>query len=60
MAAYLIACLDEFLDDRSGMARVVGDIAGAKGMSQVAKDASLSRKSLSLSLSEEIRVSQRS
>ena len=46
MAAYLDASLSEFPDDVSGIARAVGDIARAKGMTQVAKDAGLSRESL--------------
>ena len=46
MAAYLDAWLDEASDDVSGIARALGDIARAKGMSQVAKEAGLSRESL--------------
>jgi len=46
MAAYLDAWLDEFPDDAAGMARALGDIARAKGMTQVARDAGLSRESL--------------
>ena len=53
MAAYLDAWLDEFPDDVSGIARAVGDIARAKGMTQVAKDAGLSRESLYRALSNE-------
>ena len=53
MAAYLDAWLDEFPDDVSGIARAVGDIARAKGMTQVARDAGLSRESLYRALSEE-------
>lgn len=53
MAAYLDAWLDEFPDDVSGIARAVGDIARAKGMTQVAKDAGLSRESLYRALSHE-------
>jgi probable addiction module antidote protein len=53
MAAYLDAWLDEFPDDVSGIARAVGDIARAKGMTQVAKDAGLSRESLYRALSQE-------
>lgn len=45
MAAYLDAWLEDAPDDVSGIARALGDIARAKGMSQVAKDAGLSRKS---------------
>ncbi len=53
MAAYLDAWLEEFPDDPSGIARALGDIARAKGMSQVAKDAGLSRESLYRALSAE-------
>jgi probable addiction module antidote protein len=53
MAAYLDAWLEEAPDDVSGIARALGDIARAKGMSQVAKDAGLSRESLYRALSED-------
>ena len=53
MAAYLDAWLDEFLDDAPGIARALGDIARAKGMAQVARDAGLSRESLYKALSAE-------
>ena len=53
MAAYLDAWLDEAPDDAAGIARALGDIARAKGMSQVAKDAGLSRESLYRALSAE-------
>jgi len=52
MAAYLDVWLDEASDDVSGIARALGDIARAKGMSQVAKEAGLSRESLYRALSE--------
>lgn len=52
MAAYLDAWLEEAPDDVSGIARALGDIARAKGMSQVAKEAELSRESLYRALSE--------
>jgi len=52
MAAYLDAWLEEAPDDVSGIARALGDIARAKGMSQVAKDAGLSRESLYRALGE--------
>ncbi len=52
MAAYLDAWLDEAPDDATGIARALGDIARAKGMSQVARDAGLSRESLYKALSE--------
>ncbi len=51
MAAYLDAWLDDASDDVSGVARALGDIARAKGMSQVAKEAGLSRESLYRALS---------
>ena len=53
MAAYLDAWLDEAPDDAAGIARALGDIARARGMSQVAKDAGLSRESLYRALSAE-------
>ena len=46
MAAYLDAWFEEAPDDVAGIARALGDIARAKGMTQVAKDAGLSRESL--------------
>ncbi len=52
MAAYLDAWLAEAPDDVSGIARAIGDIARAKGMTQVAKDAGLSRESLYKALGE--------
>ena len=51
MAAYLDAWLEEAPDAAAGIARALGDIARAKGMSQVAKDAGLSRESLYRALS---------
>lgn len=52
MAAYLDAWLQEAPEDAAGIARALGDIARAKGMSQVARDAGLSRESLYKALSE--------
>lgn len=52
MAAYLDAWLSEAPDDAAGIARALGDIARAHGMSQVARDAGLSRESLYKALSE--------
>jgi probable addiction module antidote protein len=52
MAAYLDAWLAEAPDDAVGIARALGDIARAKGMSQVARDTGLSRESLYKALSE--------
>ena len=53
MAAYLEAWMEEAPDDMAGMARALGDIARAQGMSQVAKNAGLSRESLYRALSAE-------
>lgn len=51
MAAYLEACLEEADGDAAFIAKVLGDIARAKGMAQVARDAGLSRESLYKALS---------
>lgn len=51
MAAYLDAWLEDSPDDAAGIAKALGDIARAKGMSQVAKDTGLSRESLYRALS---------
>jgi probable addiction module antidote protein len=51
MAAYLDAWLEGAPDDAAGIAKALGDIARAKGMSQVARDAGLSRESLYRALS---------
>ncbi len=51
MAAYLEACLEEADGDVTFIAKALGDIARAKGMSQVARDAGLSRESLYKALS---------
>ena len=53
MAAYLEACLEEANGDAAFVAKALGDIARAKGMSQVARDANLSRESLCKALSGE-------
>ena len=52
MAAYLDAWFEEAPEDTAGITRALGDIARAKGMSQVARDAGLSRESLYKALSE--------
>lgn len=52
MAAYLDAWLVEAPDDVAGIARALGDIARAKGMSRVADATGLSRESLYKALSE--------
>jgi probable addiction module antidote protein len=53
MAAYLEVCLEEAGDDVAFIAKALGDIARAKGMAQVARDAGLSRESLYKALSGE-------
>ena len=53
IAAYLEACLEEAHGDAAFVAKALGDIARAKGMAQVARDAGLSRESLYKALSGE-------
>lgn len=53
MAAYLVACLQEADGDAAFVAKALGDIARAKGMTQVARDAGVSRESLYKALSGE-------
>jgi len=53
MAAYLDACMEEAPGDAASVAKALGDIARARGMSQVASDAGLSRESLYKALSGE-------
>ncbi len=52
-AAYLEACLEEANGDAAFIAKALGDIARAKGMSQVAQQTGLSRESLYKALSGE-------
>jgi len=53
MAAYLEACLEEADGDAAFIAKVLGDIARARGMSLVARETGLSRESLYKALSGE-------
>ena len=53
MAAYLEASIEESDGDARFIAKALGDIARARGMSQVASDAGLSRESLYKALSGE-------
>jgi probable addiction module antidote protein len=53
MAAYLEACLEVADGDAAFIAKALGTIARAKGMTQVARDAGLSRESLYKALSGE-------
>ena len=50
MAAYLEACIEEADGDATFIAKALGDIARARGMSQIARDAGLSKESLSKAL----------
>ena len=51
MAAYLEASLEDANGDAAFIAKALGDIARAKGMAQVAREAGLSRESLYRALS---------
>jgi probable addiction module antidote protein len=53
MAAYLEACPEEADGDAAFVAKALGDIARAKGMTPVARGAGLSRESLYEVLSRE-------
>ncbi|MCT0203017.1 putative addiction module antidote protein [Synechococcus sp. CS-602] len=53
MAAYLEACIEEADGDAVFIAKALGDIARAQGMTQVARDSGLSRESLYRALSGE-------
>ena len=53
MAAYPEACFEEANGDAAFIAKALGDIARARGMTQVARDAGLSRESLYKALSGE-------
>jgi probable addiction module antidote protein len=53
MAAYLEACIEEANGDAAFIAKALGDIARAKGMSQVTREAGLCRESLYKALSGE-------
>ena len=50
---YLQACMEEAGDDPAFIAKALGTIARARGMSQVARDTGLSRESLYRALSGE-------
>jgi probable addiction module antidote protein len=53
MAAYFDAAIEEAGDDAAFIAKVLGDIARSRGMSQLAKDTGLGRESLYKALSGE-------
>lgn len=54
MVLYLQACIDEAGDNPAFIAKALGNIAKARGMSQLAKDTGLGRESLYKSLSGEV------
>jgi probable addiction module antidote protein len=51
IAAYLDACLDEAGDDPAFIAQALGNVARARGMTQLAKDTGLAREALYRALS---------
>jgi probable addiction module antidote protein len=51
MAAYLEACIEESDGDAAFIAKALGDIARAQGMTQIARQTGLSRESLYKALS---------
>lgn len=53
MALYLEACLQEAGDDAAFVAKALGNIARAKGMSQLANETGMGRESLYKALSGE-------
>ena len=53
MALYLEACFEEAGDDAAFIAKALGTIARAKGMSQLARDTGMGRESLYKALSGE-------
>ena len=53
MALYLDACIEESAGDAAFIAKALGDIARAYGMTQIAKETGLSRESLYKALSGE-------
>ncbi|BCL75667.1 transcriptional regulator [Jeongeupia sp. HS-3] len=53
MLMYLDACLEEAGDDAAFIAKALGTIARARGMTQLAKDTGLGRESLYKALSGE-------
>ena len=53
MAQYLDACLQEAGDDAAFLAKALGNIARAKGMSRLSRDTGMSQESLYEALSGE-------
>ena len=53
MAAYLEACIEDANGDAAFIAKALGDIARAQGMTEIARQTGLSRESLYKALSGE-------
>lgn len=53
IAAYLDACFEEAGDDAAFIAKALGNVARARGMSQLARDTGLGREGLYKALSGE-------
>ena len=53
LAAYLEACIEEANGDAAFIAKALGDIARAQGMTEIARQTGLSRESLYKALSGE-------
>ena len=53
MALYFEACLQEAGDDAAFLAKALGNVARAKGLSQLSRDTGLDRESLYTALSGE-------
>jgi probable addiction module antidote protein len=53
IAEYFAACMEDAGDDANFIAHALGDIARARGMTQLAKDTGLGRESLYKALSGE-------
>ena len=54
MQAYLQACIDESNGDAAFIAKALGNIAKAKGMTQLSKETGLGRESLYKALSGDV------
>jgi probable addiction module antidote protein len=52
-ALYLEACFEEAPDDAAFLSKAIGDVARAKGMTHVAREAGLAREALYRALSDE-------
>ena len=53
VALYFAACIDEAVDDAAFIAKALGNIARARGMTQLARDTNIGRESLYKALSGE-------